>query len=344
MNKRLCSVLMLCVVLVSPVLANEPGSWEFYKQTFITGDGRVIDFFQDKSSHSEGQGYGLLLSVFHNDRPTFDALLSWTQKNLMIRKDHLSAWHWGKRLNGQWGIIDYNNATDGDLLIAWALFVAAEKWNHHGYKVMALDILLDVKETLVVKKNGCILLLPGFYGFDSPQKISLNPSYFIYPAFEMFSIADDPVYWKNLSRQSLDISFQKTFTRFSLPPDWLILEDKEIKIDIERSQNFGYEAIRIPLYLALSNKKTAMETFIPFLSFYEKTGFLPSVVDLVDSQVSIDEAPAGFYAVFSLCSHLMGKTDLSRQLMLKAKQKIAHESKDYYSNTLYLLARTKIKP
>ncbi|MCP3940010.1 MAG: hypothetical protein GY710_00815 [Desulfobacteraceae bacterium] len=343
MNKWFCSVLMVCVVSISPVLADEPGSWEFYKQIFITGDGRVTDFFQDKSSHSEGQGYGLLLSVFHNDKPTFESLLAWTKNNLMIRKDFLSAWHWGRQLNGQWGVTDYNNATDGDLLIAWALLVAAEKWEHTAYKVLAMNILSDIKAKLVVKKNGRTLLLPGFHGFDSPGEIALNPSYFIYPAFEMFARVDDPIYWKMIFQQSFDISFQKVFTRFRLPPDWLILVGKEIRIDKERSKNFGYEAIRIPLYLALSNKKASMDAFTPLLSFYEKTQFLPSVVDLVDSQVSINEAPAGFFAVFSLCSRLMGKTALSRQLMSKAEQKIIHESQDYYLHSLYLLARTKTK-
>jgi len=38
-------------------------------------------------SHSEGQGYGMLLAVAADDRPTFDLLWGWTRAQLMLRND-----------------------------------------------------------------------------------------------------------------------------------------------------------------------------------------------------------------------------------------------------------------
>lgn len=98
---------------------NAPQAWQGYKQRFVTSAGRVVDTANGQISHSEGQGYGMLLAVAANDRPTFERLWGWTRANLMVRDDQLIAWRWtpGQRPP----ITDMNNATDGDILIAWAL-------------------------------------------------------------------------------------------------------------------------------------------------------------------------------------------------------------------------------
>jgi endoglucanase len=48
--------------------------WESYRQAFIR-DGRVIDVDNGGITHSEAQGYGMLLAEAAGDRPTFDRLL-----------------------------------------------------------------------------------------------------------------------------------------------------------------------------------------------------------------------------------------------------------------------------
>jgi len=52
------------------------------------------------------------------------------KSHLQIRKtDSLSAWSWGELANGVTAPIDFNNASDGDICIAWALLLARERWN-----------------------------------------------------------------------------------------------------------------------------------------------------------------------------------------------------------------------
>ena len=63
--------MMLGLHLTCLPLFAQPGTWEHYKKTFISNDGRVIDYYQEQCSHSEGQGYGMLLAVRHNDKETF---------------------------------------------------------------------------------------------------------------------------------------------------------------------------------------------------------------------------------------------------------------------------------
>jgi endoglucanase len=52
-------------------LRNEE-AWRAYKLKFVSEAGRVVDTANGMVSHSEGQGYGLLLAVAAGDRSTFD--------------------------------------------------------------------------------------------------------------------------------------------------------------------------------------------------------------------------------------------------------------------------------
>ncbi len=75
----------------------------------------VIDDGNDGISHSEGQAYGLLLAQALGDRDAFRRIEGWTQSKLAIRPDGLMAWKWQAD-----GVADLRNATDGDILRAWA--------------------------------------------------------------------------------------------------------------------------------------------------------------------------------------------------------------------------------
>ena len=44
-------------------------AWRAYKARFVTAQGRVVDTANGLVSHSEGQGYGMLLAVAADDRP-----------------------------------------------------------------------------------------------------------------------------------------------------------------------------------------------------------------------------------------------------------------------------------
>lgn len=337
----LLTALVCGLVIAGHCFAQTPGTWEYYRHHFVSEDGRVIDFFQKKTSHSEGQGYGMLLAVAHKDRASFNRIYQWTRENLMVRADALSTWQWGMRINGQWDILDYNNATDGDLLIAWALLEAAQLWSEPNLADHALSIIAAIKNDLVIKKYGRMILLPGYFGFSSPEAVILNPSYFVYPAFEKFAQTDNPEFWRTLAAQSFELTFTHCLTPLELPCDWISMDETGVEINKKRSKNFGYEAIRIPLYMAMSDDhKNGLARFSKYLSFYKTTQLLPNVVDLVDNQISMFMAPAGFYAIFARCCQIVGEKDLGSRLMETAKEKILTEKDDYYSNTLYLLAHS----
>ncbi len=343
MLKKLLIAFFCIQILTVPAWGAQPGTWEDYKQKFITKDGRVIDFYQDQCSHSEGQGYGMLLAVHFNDPKTFSRLFQWTLANLMIRKDGLVAWKWGKRINGEWGIIDYNNASDGDLLIAWACLDAWEKWKNRSYLSTAKTIINSIKKHLVVERYNKKILLPGYFGFDKDKEIKLYPNYYVFPAFFAFAKYHDKHFWNDLAKDGQELVQQSLFSKFRLPANWVLLRtDQNLSIDQKTYGDFHYEAIRIPLYLLMTEEKKLSPSFSSLLTLNENIGYLPVLINLSQEQFSANDAPAGFYAIMSRCAQANKRTTFASKLMKKADQKIIAEKKDYYSNTLYLIAKTMV--
>jgi len=344
MVNRLRFFLILLGLLVMALGGSAAATdWTMYQQAFVAPDGRVMDPSQNSISHSEGQGYGLLLALMNDDRPAFDRILKWTVDNLQVRRDALLAWSWGRRPNGDWNVIDYNNASDGDILIAFALLKAAQRWDHPPHRQAAQRIIRDIRTQLAVTVKDYRLIAPAYFGFNGDAGQVFNTGYLVLPAFAEFARVDDDVLWKRVLSDSWRLLERSAFSRFKLPADWVALENGQVTVDRARSPFFGYEAIRVPLYLAWHGAGERLAAFADYLQFVETASYLPSRVNLIDGTVSADEAPAGFYAVMGLCAERLGREPLAHNLLREAAARIAREPKDYFSNTLYLLARGKME-
>jgi endoglucanase len=341
LNPLRCSTIFVAV-LVFFVMSSSAADWKTYQQTFISADGRVVDFLQNSISHSEGQGYGLILALMNDDRAAFDRIFRWTTDNLQVRRDSLFAWSWGRRPNGGWNIIDYNNASDGDILIAYALLKAADRWGHSPFREAAQRIVRDIRTYLAVTAHEFQLIAPAYFGFNEPAGNTFNIGYLVLPAFAEFAKADEDAFWQRTLRDSRRLLEKAAFSRLKLPADWVAVEKGQVRIAAARSPFFGYEAIRAPLYLAWHGNSDQLSAFADYLQFVEHAGYLPNRVNLVDGTVAVEEAPAGFYAVMGLCARRSGREDLAQKLFQNATSKIDHEPKDYYSNTLFLLATGKM--
>ena len=312
--------------------------WEQYKTAFIQQDGRVIDREQNGISHSESQGYGLLLAVLHNDREMFERIRRWTEHNLQARKDGLLPWAWGKRHNGQWGIIDYNNATDGDLLVAFALIKGAAKWQMPEYHRQGLKLVEALRSQLTVSWQDRSYLLPAYYGFQKDGQLVLNPSYQIFAAYRLFAKVDDRVFWDRIHRDSLALTAAATFGTMQLPADWVALNSTGVVPWEGGEPLFGYEAIRVLLYLTWERKPLFPAGLQELFTVYQLQGRLPATINLLKQEFSAEEASAGFYAVCGRAAMKTGNSELGRQLWHKALDKAALEHDRYYSMSLLLLA------
>jgi len=260
--------LLFVVVSCATTVTIDP-DWKTFKQGFVE-DGRVVDTGQGRISHSEGQGFAMLLAVHYGDRAAFDQLWEWTQRNLQVRGDSLLAWRW----EPQRGITDKNNASDGDLLVAWALLRAGDKWRCSACTAAGQRVAQDVRKKLLRRTAHGLVLLPGLEGFDKPEGLTVNLSYWVFPALREIGRADPAPEWDELASTGIAMLQYARFGRWGLPPDWLRLDDKVMPADAQR---FGYDAVRIPLYLLWSRKDSValLKPYREFWSHFAGAGFLP---------------------------------------------------------------------
>jgi endoglucanase len=315
-------------------------SWAEYRKTFISKDGRVIDYGQEHASTSESQGYGMLLAVINNDRRTFDSLWNWTRSNLQVRQDNLIAWLWGKRDNGSWEVKDYNNATDGDTIIAMSLLKAAERWGKDVYKKDAQRIVISMREKLAVQKKGKTFLLPGYFGFSNDGSITLNPSYIIPTAYSRFTEVDDKDFWQNVHRDGLELLRAECFGKTCLPADWVQLRGNGLELAEGRPARFGHDAIRTILHASWASEKLPTGVTI-VIDNYKDKGSIPLWVDLKSGEVSKRNAQAGYYAIYGLAAKMLDDPRTSRRLFDEAEKNLKSEKDNYYSYSLYLLSHIK---
>ncbi|MGR9046235.1 MAG: glycosyl hydrolase family 8 [Gammaproteobacteria bacterium] len=302
--------------------------WRLYKSKFVAEDGRIIDTGNGNVSHSEGQGYGMILAVKLNDKDTFGQVWHWTLDNLQVRNDSLFMWR--RRPDTALPDEDRNNASDGDILIAWALLEAAEKWQEPAYEQAAFKILNDIKSKLIVRNHGMPILLPGEYGFKSQDKVILNLSYWVYPALSTFSLRDSDPVWTALIASGRALLRQARFGRWQLPPDWLTIDDADT-ISPAKSGRFGYDAVRIPLYLDFAGfEDDFLEPFAECWSFYQ--GYTPAWIALEENVMDSYGAGSGIRAIKQVILSAVKKTRSAQFESLDMAQ-------DYYSATLLLLSK-----
>ena len=334
MKKRYIEALALVLIVFSPGWAGS--LWEKYKATFIDQSGRVVDYYQGGISHSEGQGYGMLLAVMEDDKKTFDKLWRWTKSNLGVRRDGLFAWSWGKRGNGKWGVIDYNDATDGDLLIAYALVEAAKRWQESRYLEEAGRIIGSIRKELAVNVNGRLFLLPGYYGFSHNGRFLLNPSYIITKIYRTFAQFDERSFWMRLVDDGKRLLKEASDNPSGLPPNWIYLD--ESGVHPAKDGIFGYDAVRVFLYMCWEDDPWFPKGVRRILAFYKALGYLPLWVAVDGKSISLQDAPAGFYAVYACVANRLGMKELAGRLKEEALKRLEGERRNYYSFSLLLIA------
>ncbi|MCW2285477.1 endoglucanase [Rhodoblastus acidophilus] len=255
-----------------------PELWALYKARFISESGRVMDSANGGISHSEGQGYGMLFAVAADDRAAFDRIWGWTRANLMVRDDQLLAWRWEP--NARPAVADMNDASDGDILVAWALVEAAERWNDLSYRIAARRVAVEVGRKLLLLggKDGP-LLLPAVAGFSKEDRADgpiVNLSYWVFPAFARLPRAAPEVDWAGLTQSGLALLRASKFGAAGLPADWQSFVDGVPAPAKGFAPAFSYDAIRIPLYMAMAGVGERA-AYAPFLASWERTGAVAAV-------------------------------------------------------------------
>jgi len=287
--------------------------WEAWKTAYLRPDGRVVDRLQRNASHSEGQGYGLLLAAEFGDREAFDRILSWTEASLAIRPDALLAWRWLP--DDPAAVPDLNNASDGDLFYAWALVRGSRRFAHRPHLDRAVQIAQALAGRCLLDSPanpGEVLFLPAVQGFVEGGRAVINPSYLMPLAMREVASATG-VTELALAAQHGEALLLR-LAQDGLVPDWVAVSRAGLAPADGFSPNAGYEAMRVPLFLiwsglarhpAVTNMRQVYErTVLPGLP-------VPTRIEPVSGVVLETSPDAGYRALAGLvgCAGRAGASD-----------------------------------
>ena len=306
--------------------------WLAFRHRYVTPEGRVIDTGNGNTSHSEGQGWGMMAAQAADDPDTFASLYDWTRQNLRRRPyDRLHAWRY--KPTDASPVSDLNNATDGDLFIAASLARAAARWNRPDYAEQASHIGKDILG-LVRTAGARTLLLPGAVGFEKKDCFLINPSYYAFGLFnDVASVAPSPL-WEVLRQDGAALILQGRYGKWMLPPDWLRVDRANASLSIAAGwpPRFSWDAIRVPLHLAWGGVPSGplIESFRRYWA--SSPAAPPAWTDLMTGEVAPYAAPAGIRAVAGVALR-------TQSLNTTAALPSVMSATDYYGAGLVLLSR-----
>jgi len=321
--------LLLCI-MVMPASANagfnagDPG-WQAYKTRFLLPEGRIIDTANGDVSHTEGQGWGMFLAVQFDDHRAFDKIWQWTEANLARPDIALNAWRYDPQ--AQPPVADDNNATDGDLFVAWSLQLAADRWGEDRYAQRSDAIRGAIRDNLIDNVGGYQVLLPGLEGFRHDTFANINLSYWVIPALRDFAARypDEP--WQVVIDSGRQLLERAQFGSHELPADWLRLQTSgELTPAEDWPPRFGFENIRTPLYFTWGGARN-VDTLENIARFWDQPT-PPAWVDVNSDETADYPLSEGGEAINALLSGrpwAIGTTPAA--------------SENYYSATLLLLTR-----
>ena len=323
-------------------------SWRGYRHSFIDGQGRIIDYSANKGfSTSEGQAYGMFLSLAAGDRATFRRILNWTNTNMAGGRlgEVLAAWKWGLH-GGKWGIVGANSAADADAWMAYSLIEAARIWKDHNLGAEGHKLATRIADDESVAINGFgRVLIPGASDFPDTPPVIVDPSYT--PLFLARGIARAT----NLPQwQAIAATVPRLMTttcRNGFAPDWAWAPQAPASppAGLPETGTGSFDAIRCYLWAGLTAPDTegagtilaALKGMARYLATHRAP---PQSVDLA-SQATHGTGGIGFSAALlpylaALGRHRLLHQQLGRVLAQRETNGLFGQPADYYSENLIL--------
>jgi len=315
-------------------------SWSEYKKLYISKDGRVVDRANSDITHSESIGYALYLALQNGDFETFSSIYLWYKNNLKKNQYGLVSWKWGKDKQNNWHILDTNNATDGDLWIAYDNLLMYEISKGEIYKSEALKLMENIKKQLLVKEAGSVYLLPGKVGFESKNSIEINLSYYLFFIFDKFGEYDDDTIWKQLKNDGITLLQKARFSSLKLNPDWISVDKNSQRVYVSKNNTFGYDALRIPFNILnsdIKNKKVLLQPYINYVNSMKMVDAVYGVCNLTKGSISLYNYSYAHLSIYNMLDKVFNK----HQTFSKQLKKLKEQNRDdYYSYSIYLMCNT----
>lgn len=278
--------------------------WSAWKTAYLQSDGRVVDGVQRNASHSEGQGYGALLATEFGDEEAFNRIVSWTDRTLAIRGDGLLAWRYLPDQSNP--VPDLNNASDGDLFFAWALVRGSLRFGNRAHMQRAQQIAAALADACIVPSRANeaeTIFLPGAQGFVHEDRVVFNPSYIMPLAMREVAQATGVVELAQTAQHAEAMLLRLADT--GPVPDWVQVTASGIAPADGFSNDAGYEAMRVPLYLVWSglNRHPAVTQMMRIYDRTVQPGVpVPTRIDPASGTVLEASNDPGYRALAALVS------------------------------------------
>jgi endo-1,4-beta-D-glucanase Y len=232
-----------------------------WKTKFFQG-GRVIRPENSNDTVSEGIAYGMLIGVYMNDKPMFDAL--WTYAQSKLDGNGLMDWHQDSSGNKVGG----GGATDADEDMAYSLLMAGAQWGG-TYNASAVTLINAIWDKEV--EGGSNVLKPGDNFGGSSQT---NPSYFAPSYYRAFAKATPAHNWAAVIESSYTILTAASGAN-GLVPNWVSSTGAGVNGPGNDANGpyYGYDACRTPFRIALDfcesgepRAKTYLDKLVTFMN------------------------------------------------------------------------------
>lgn len=337
---------LLCSTVATAAAPHCTGwpAWEAFKTNFISADGRVIDASTPRQhTVSEGQVYALFFALVANDRETFGRVLEWTENNLadgdLTRK--LPAWQWGRRDDGNWGVIDSNPASDADLWLAYALGEAGRLWSHRHWRVLSALVGARILSEEAIEIPGLgYSLLPAPVGFVHGARWRLNPSYAPLMLLRRMAVTQPQQRWQELLMPTRRLLIESAAPH-GVAPDWVIWQAKPgFSADPDTQGTGSYDAIRVYLWAGMlhaadPDRAALLAALAPMAQRIAADGTPPEHVDS-RSGATRNAGGGGFSAALAPFLDALGMREAAQQQQRRAASLNAAEARFYYAQVLRL--------
>ena len=239
---------------------------EAFLDRYLQPSGRIARTDEGGDTVSEGQAYGMLVTVALGDEDRFRHIWAWTDEHLQ-RGDGLLAWRWADG-----GVVDDQAAADADLLAAAALAMAGERFDAPDLSADA-DLINDaVLDHHLATLGGASVLVAGPWAVD--ERV-VNPSYLVLPAMSQlwWNLGDDR--WSGVAADARVVLDELTTDAPHLPPDWATVGADGSGAAAAESPNgdsarYGYEAGRVIVQLAVDCRGEGQRVAARSWDFFER--------------------------------------------------------------------------
>lgn len=300
----------------------------------------------DMQTVSEAQGYGMLISVIAGENNIDSAEKDFNDLyNYYLNQVNYSTnlMNWKQEITTTASSDSKENATDGDLYIAYSLIRAYKLWGNQDYKKSAETILNSILK-YNYNEDLKILTLGSWVSKDSKEFQVFRSSDVIPMFFKEFRDFSKDVVWEEISNHMVSyVNDVSSSSKSGLVSDMIVVSNGKgtvpdgIVISSETDMQYSWSACRVPMQLYYGEPdKYSKEIVSRMMKFFETQPILYAGYD-VDGNPTVEYSSIVFGG---LLNFILEKDDSFGTIDTGYSYYIGNmdESRGYYGDTLFLIS------